>query len=159
MTFRRVGYRFSGIAVLAACGLAGCGGSSDGLPREPISGSVTFDGQPLKSGSIRFVPVQTKEGTATGGMIADGRFDVARDDGPVPGSYQVMIFAGGESQAAAKPDPSEPAGPGLKSAIPQKSARNDPTAGLIPLRYNLKSELKAEVKSGGPNQYTFNLDK
>jgi hypothetical protein len=155
----RVGYLLLGIAVLAACGLAGCGGASDQLPREPISGTVTFDGRPLKSGSIRFTPVQTKEGIATGGMITDGRFDVARDDGPVPGNYQVMIFADGGSQAAARPDPSEPTGPGLKSAMPQKRTQAEPTAGLIPLRYNLKSELTAEVKAGGPNRYTFDLQK
>jgi hypothetical protein len=157
MTSQRVRTRLSGIAVLAACGLAGCGGASDNLPREAISGTVTFDGQPLKHGSIQFTPVQAKDGVATGGMITAGRFDVPRDVGPVPGNYQVMIFAAGGSPAAAESDPSEPAGPSLKSALPQKTARARPTTGLIPIRYNLKSELKAEVKAGGPNIYTFDL--
>jgi hypothetical protein len=145
------------VALLAACGLAGCGGAGDRLPREPISGTVTFNGQPLKSGSIQFMPAQTKEGVATGGMITDGWFDVPRDAGPVPGNYQVMIFATGDTPAAADPGPGEPAGPGIKSAIPQKTARARPTTGLIPLRYNLKSELKAEVEAGGRNIYTFDL--
>jgi hypothetical protein len=29
--------------------------------------------------------------------------------------------------------------------------------GSIPLRFNLKTELTAEVTSGGPNTYTFDL--
>src|SRR5690349_8575855 len=98
MTRQGVGDSFIGIAV-AVCGLAGCGGAGDDLPREPISGTVSFDGQPLKSGSIQFQPVQTKEGISTGGMIDDGRFTVPRNEGPVPGNYKVMIFAAGESRA------------------------------------------------------------
>jgi hypothetical protein len=29
--------------------------------------------------------------------------------------------------------------------------------GAIPMRFNLQSELTAEVKAGGPNDYTFDL--
>jgi hypothetical protein len=153
MALRRVGYLLIGLAAVAACGLAGCGGASDHLPREPISGTVTFDGRPLKSGSIQLTPVQTKEGIASGGMVTDGRFDVARADGPVPGQYKVMIFAAGESGAAA--NAAEPSGPGLA----QEKAMAKRTAGLIPLRYNLQTELTAEVTAGGPNTYTFDLKK
>ena len=35
---------------------AGCSQSSDELPREPVSGTVTLDGQPLASGTIQFSP-------------------------------------------------------------------------------------------------------
>jgi hypothetical protein len=84
-------------------------------------------------------------------MITDGRFQVARDVGPVPGKYSVMIFAGGEPPAAA-------AAPGQASKSGTRSANQPPMGlGLIPLRYNLKTELTAEVTSGGPNQYTFDL--
>src|SRR5438132_10117593 len=103
MTRNRGGGWFAWVAG-AACGLAGCGGAGDQLPREPVSGTVTFDGQPLKSGTIRFVPVQTKEGIDSGGMVTDGRFAVPRQEGPVPGNYKVMIFAAGEPGAAAKSD-------------------------------------------------------
>ena len=62
----------------------------DKLPREAISGTVTFDGQPLQKGTIRFDP--TGQGaTASGGMVEDGRFDIPADEGPVPGKYKVLI--------------------------------------------------------------------
>jgi hypothetical protein len=145
-----------GIAVAAAGSLSGCRAGDD-LPREPISGTVTFEGQPIPSGSIQLVPQKTKGGIASGGIIADGQFRVARDDGPVPGTYQVMIFAADETQAAS---PVEPPGPGA-GATPaaKKQARAKRAATLIPVRYNLQSELTAEVKAGGPNHYTFDLKK
>jgi hypothetical protein len=143
-----------GIAMATACIASGCG-SGDDLPREPISGTVTFEGQPIPSGSIQFVPRQTKEGIASGAVIADGRFRVDREDGPVPGSYQVMIFASDQTQATS---PVEPPGPGASATKEEKKqARARRSAELLPLRYNLKSELIAEVKAGGPNVYTFDL--
>jgi hypothetical protein len=150
----RVGSLSIGIVAAAACSLSGCGAGDD-LPREPISGTVTFEGQPIRSGSIQFVPQKTKEGVASGGIIADGRFSVARDDGPVPGSYQVMIFAADQTQAAS---PVEPPGAGATPAE-KKKARAERSAVLIPVRYNMQSELTAEVKAGGPNTYTFDLKK
>jgi hypothetical protein len=151
-----VGRLLIGIATATACIASGCG-SGDDLPREPISGTVTFEGQPIASGSIQFLPRQTKEGIASGGVIADGRFRVVREDGPVPGSYQVMIFASDPTQAAS---PVEPPGPGAGATTAEKKqARAKRSAELLPLRYNLKSELIAEVKAGGPNVYTFDLKK
>ena len=140
----------------AACGLAGCGGAIDTLPREPISGTVTFEGEPLKSGSIQFLPDKTKEGITSGGVITDGRFDVAQAEGPVPGQYKVIIFAAGGSGTAA--NAGEPPGPG---PTVEKKERLDRSrrGGLIPTRYNLQSELKAEVKAGGPNTFAFDLKK
>src|SRR5262249_35549567 len=137
-----------------ACSLSGCG-TGDGLPREPISGSVTFEGQPIPSGSIQFVPQKSKDGIASGGVIADGQFRVARDDGPVPGSYQVMIFAADQTQSAS---PVEPPGAGATPAEKKQAPAKRPAA-LIPPRYNIQSALTAEVKAGGPNLYTFDLKK
>ena len=156
MTRLGVGYLLIGTAVVTASGLAGCGGAIDTLPRQPISGTVTFEGEPLKSGSIQFVPDKTKEGITSGGVITDGRFDVAQADGPVPGQYKVIIFAAGGSGAAA--NAGEPPGPG---PTVEKKGRLDRSGGggLIPMRYNLRTELKAEVKAGGANTFTFDLKK
>jgi hypothetical protein len=143
---------------VAACTLAGCGGADDNLPREPISGTVTFEGQPIKSGSIQFVPEKTKEGITSGGVITDGHFDVARAVGPVPGQYKVRIFAAGGSGAAA--NAGEPPGPGPTVEKKERIARTGGGGGgLIPVRYNLQTELTADVKVGGPNTFTFDLKK
>jgi hypothetical protein len=135
---------------VAAYAPVGCGGATDNLPREPISGTVRFNDQPLNSGSIQFMPVESKDKVSSGGMIVDGSFRVNRDVGPVPGKYTVMIFAGGSPATAASP--------GRVSKAGTKPAEQPPMGvGLIPLRYNLKTELTAEVTAGGPNHYTFDL--
>jgi hypothetical protein len=139
------------LPLLVAAGLAppGCSSDEDKLPRRPIAGTVTFDGKPLKAGTIQFYPSSVKEGIAAGGFVVDGQFRVAQKEGPVPGKYSVMIFARDENAA---PPPPEGDMPGVIQA--RKS-----TAGLIPVRYNLETELTAEVKADGPNTYEFVLKK
>jgi hypothetical protein len=138
-----------GMLAVAALAPAGCGGAGDNLPREPIAGTVSYNGQPLKSGTIQFVPVGVKDGVSSGGMITDGGFRVSRDDGPIPGKYNVMIFGSGATGAT--PAPGEAPG--------QEKAAAKPSTGAvqIPLEFNLKTKLTAEVTSGGPNNYTFDL--
>jgi hypothetical protein len=66
--------------LLAAAGLfsalQGCGNSTK------VSGSVTFDGQPVANGNIEFRP-QDGKGPVVGGEIHDGQYrDVAITPGP-----------------------------------------------------------------------------
>jgi hypothetical protein len=141
----------------------GCGdGGGDDLPREPISGTVSYDGKPLANGTIQFQPASAAEGMAAGGMVVDGRFDVPRKEGPVPGKYMVQIDSIDETVTVPVPDPEQPASPGevampgeLKIAPPKKMMKKR----LIPPKYNSQTELTAEVKAGGPNTYKFDLEK
>jgi hypothetical protein len=64
-----------------------------------------------------------------------------------------MIFARDENPRP-EPPPAENVMPGEEP----RTAR-PPSTGRIPLRYNLETELTAEVKAGGPNTFTFALDK
>lgn len=76
------------IMALAAT-LGGCGGPSDSLPREPVSGKVRIEGTPLAKGSISF---RAADGSmAVGGLVNDGTFAIPRAEGPVPGKYQVSV--------------------------------------------------------------------
>ncbi|WP_435018194.1 hypothetical protein TA3x_000140 [Tundrisphaera sp. TA3] len=135
-----------GVALLAALG---CGGPADEYPREPISGTVTLDGQPLASGLITFEPTAGQP-TQAGGMISAGEFSVPQDQGPVPGAYSVSIFAGSPDPglAASAKDAGPPAVGGPRSKL------RDP----IPERYNIRTKLAAEVKAGGPNRFPFALE-
>lgn len=54
---------------LIAVGLSGC--SDSGLIK--ISGTVTFDGEPIPEGSISFMPVSGK-GVTAGGEIKNGKY-------------------------------------------------------------------------------------
>jgi hypothetical protein len=125
---------------------SGCS-SGDGLPREPISGLVTLDGQPLAQGAIQFSPTREETaGTAVSGgaVIEGGRFWIGREHGLVPGSYKVGVNAAAEPSAQ-----TGPAGPGGTPLARPKER--------IPARYNGQTILTAEVKKGGTNQFRFDL--
>lgn len=83
-------FRPAGLILLAALVGPGCG---DGRPkRVPISGTVTIDGQPLKFGSVAFVP-QTGR-TAGGSLDSNGRYELScyeKGDGAMVGDYKVAI--------------------------------------------------------------------
>jgi hypothetical protein len=138
-------------ALFLAVGLAaaGCSGSGDDLPREPVSGTVTMDGQPLIDGVIQFNPAGEATAGATqvpgGGPIKGGQFSIPRESGLVPGNYNVAI------NAAEKRDRTKPAqvGGGKATELAKE---------LIPARYNTMTELKAEIKKGVPNEFKFALE-
>jgi hypothetical protein len=138
----RVKFRY--ILVLAVGLAAGCS-SDDGLPRESISGKVTLDSQPLASGVIQFIPAEKDSAAGGGGgQITGGKFSIAREQGLVPGKYNVAI------NAAAKTERTKPAqvGGGKMSDLAKE---------LIPAEYNSETKLTAEVKKGGGNDFTFEL--
>ncbi len=124
---------------------SGCS-EGDELPREAVSGTVTLDGTPLEKGSIQFSPVAGNPGASIegGGLITAGKFSIPKNPGLVPGNYQVAIYAGGSKGGAKGEKRPETGGP-----APSKEA--------IPAKYNARTELKEEVKKGGPNDFKFEL--
>ena len=103
-----------------------------------VTGTVTLDGQPLKSGLIRFVPVDGQTPTAES-TITDGEFSAQ-----VPvGEKRVSISAPkvvGQRRAYQTPD----------------SPSIDVVEELLPPRYNVQSELTLTV-TGGKQDAPFNL--
>ena len=60
----------------------------------PIEGEISFDGQPVKKGTIQFIPVDETPGRATGATITDGRYRITKEGGPLAGgTYAVRIVA------------------------------------------------------------------
>ena len=68
----------------------GCS-SDDGLSRAQVQGEVKVDGQPLEEGSINFFPAGDAQGPSAGGVIAQGRYDIPKESGPVVGKNRVEI--------------------------------------------------------------------
>lgn len=124
-----------------AVSTAGCG-ADDGLGRLPISGTITLDGKPLQHGLIQFQPTSDRQPVAAGGFVADGKYAIARESGPVPGTYRVTITAAGE--------PSKPAEDDIPGGLPPAGKE------LVPAAYNSNSQVDAVVKADGDN--VFNLD-
>lgn len=126
--------------------VAGCSGQDegDGIEREALSGKVTFGGAPLAKASIQFLPANAQAGGGTSGSIEAGEFHIPKERGAAVGGYKVLISSTTSDEGTSVVD-----APG----VPTKP-RPDP----IPKRYNVDSTLNAEVKAGGPNEFTFDLD-
>ncbi|MFM7316846.1 MAG: hypothetical protein ACKO5E_07840, partial [bacterium] len=77
-----------GLLVSITIVLSGCGG--DGLPRQAISGSISINGKPLKSGVVNFVPQSAGMPTQSGAAIVEGKYSIPRATGLVPGKYKVV---------------------------------------------------------------------
>ncbi len=134
--------RFVSLTAFATI-LAGCGGSGDGLPREPISGKVSLNGQPIEKGMITFVLKNAPEPVVTA-LIEKGEFQLPRAEGPIAGSHGVSIWAKGPTGKTVKnPDDPEQTVPEMKD--------------LVPPQYNLNSTLTADVKTSDANTFTFDL--
>jgi hypothetical protein len=127
-----------------ALGLSGCGGGSDNLPREAVSGSVTLGGEPLAKGTIVFAPTSEKLPTNATAGIVDGKYSIPRYEGLVPGTYKVAISSINEMAETKSPH----GAPG-KVGPPAKN--------LVPRQYNLASSLTKDVKAGETNTFDFEL--
>ncbi len=71
----------------------GCGYRGyDGDRRFPLSGKVTFDGEPVDLGSISFLPAaEGGKQRVSGGQIEDGKYAVPEEQGANVGKYRVEI--------------------------------------------------------------------
>ena len=78
--------RFSVLLPLSLLVLSGCGGSQ----KTAVTGSVTYDGEPVAFGELIFVPESGPQGSAT---IRDGKYNTAEEDGQgiVPGPHRVLV--------------------------------------------------------------------
>jgi hypothetical protein len=134
------------LALVPTVGLIGCSKTLDDLPRQPVAGTVTMDGQALPEGVIQFYPVEASA-TSTGANaeIKAGAFSIPQETGLVPGNYKVSISHAPVEQVKTK----------AKGELAKATRLGKET---IPARYNTKSELKAEIKSGGAKDLKFPLE-
>jgi len=116
--------------LLGAC--SGCGGSGSLPTLIPVKGKVTYKGQPLTKGTVRFEPDGYGR-MATGDLQADGTFVLTTyqtGDGVVAGQHKVFITGTGSNPR--------------KELVPQKYTTAD------------GSKLTADVNPDH-TEFTFNL--
>lgn len=141
----------AGWAVLAwaACSaLAGCGSDS---PRVAVEGLVTFDGQPLPSGQIAFIPLSAQSAPTAGATIAQGRYAIAADQGPFPGEHRVEIraFRGTGKKVWD--------GMGDENAPPSQKRYVEELEQYIPRMYNDESTLRVTITGPKRDRHDFPL--
>jgi hypothetical protein len=116
--------------------LGGCAGGTQ------FDGIVTLDGNPLDEGTITFTLPASKEGSV-GGPIKNGKYAIDAQRKLPPGTYRVEINA------------LQPTGKKVENKS-DPGTQVDEVKQLIPMKYNLKSELTVELKSGS-NTANFEL--
>jgi hypothetical protein len=112
------------------------GGCSRARPMGDVQGRVTVNGQPVKEGAVRFIPVKG-DTPATGGIVRNGNFKVQ-----VPVTKQRVEFSANVVDTEKTP----------------RNATGDQIVmkALVPERYSTRSELTLNVVSG-LNEPVFEL--
>lgn len=118
-----------GLGLTLVTTLFGCG-SNSGLERVSVSGAVTYRGELVLEGRIRFVPKAGTIAPVTIEAVRDGRYSTETSGGVPVGSFRVEILSYDPNEPA-------PAGPG---APPRKQ--------FLPDKYNVQSTLELKVESG-----------
>ncbi|QDS99301.1 dockerin type I domain-containing protein [Adhaeretor mobilis] len=128
--------------LLLTLSLVGCG-RSDGIDRVLVAGNVTFTGEPVEAGQIRFRPAKGTRAPITITAIKSGQFDTAQMGGIPVGTHLVQITSYDPQEYEAKRN----RGPGVA-----------PPTQLLPPKYNNKTELTLELNSGsGQITQDYNL--
>lgn len=99
--------------LLTIATFAGCGGVDDEPERVVVFGKVTYDGNPVEVGEIRFVPAEGTSAPSSGAQIEKGLYRVEHKGGVPVGTFQVRISAykapgsgeGGDIPGAPSGDP------------------------------------------------------
>ena len=129
---------FCGILSLT---LLGCGAASDGPPLHAVSGTVTFAGEPIAEGEIRFIAADGKRIDA--GKIETGLYRAQTSSG----KKRVEVYA-------VRKDPNKL----IPSAV--EPGKHEPATEMyIPTKFNEKSELTADIADGGKKGLDFSLAK
>ncbi|WP_166827168.1 hypothetical protein [Thalassoroseus pseudoceratinae] len=122
---------------LCALVMMGCGGGTEGPETFTVSGTASYNGEPLSSGDIVFRPA-SGEGQSWAGKIENGKFSFDS----TAGDKRVEITAYQEA-----PAPTQYADSGEGASQVQ----------YIPAEFNSNSTLTETVSDSGDNTFTFDL--
>lgn len=71
--------------------LSGCGGK--GLESRVVRGTVTYQGEKVETGQIRFVPIEGTPGSVNAAPIVDGQYEITARGGVPVGKHRVEVDA------------------------------------------------------------------
>ena len=154
--------RNSAVLLVLSLLLAGCGGE-DRVDTVPVSGVVTYDGQPVVGAEVVFQNDLAPR-AAVGTTDAEGKFQLQTYedfDGAVPGDHVITITkaqANAAISGADAEDPSAAYAEGMNAAMSgdmSAISKNE-----LPEKYAspVSSGLNETVTEQGPNNFEFNLE-
>lgn len=136
--------------------VTGCGGadtSYEGAERAAVTGTVTFDGQPITAGTLTFIS-EAPEQTRSTGYIIDGKYQIKEGQGPLLGSCRVEFSwkESGSEEGSEEDDEDqdevvdEDSGEVIDARYEEK----------LPAKYTTDSETTVEI-TAGENKHDFTL--
>lgn len=129
----------SWLSLVAILGFSGCAKANDGPPRIILSGEVTFSGEPVPYGAVRFVPAKGSNLPVAAALIEAGHY-LANNKGGVPaGTYRVEIT-------------------GYRQPLAGDIFQDAPNPQYLPDKYNRRSEIEQTVKPGTTQSLDFHLE-
>ena len=156
LAFSRLALVLVVVSLLAGC--SGDGGPANRQPTKPVKVTVNYKGQPVADAVVTFINQEGEAAPAYGKTDAQGMAKMktyVEGDGAVLGQHKVTItktetVGGGSTALQSSPDYVPP---------PEGGAPLPTAKSLIPEKYGLlaTSNLTAEVKSDGKNEFTFDL--
>jgi hypothetical protein len=135
------------VVSLLLLNLAGCNGSGDRPDLGLVSGTVKMDGKPLRGVAVTFLPVDGRPAIGKTDLYGKYTLTYIRDTPGCkigPNRVEIGNSEGGSEEMEAEGD-----------EVAQ--TRDKRGQYKIPLRYNVESELEADVKPG-ENVFDFNLE-
>lgn len=134
----------AGMLLLAAC-ILGCGGRT-GPERAVVSGAVTYDGQPVDDGMIRFIPTGNTKAPVSGAVIKGGQYTADSQGGVPVGTHRVEVE--GYKRDAKAP------------AVEVPGVEGSPPVQYLPPKHNQTSQLTITVSPGSRSmKKDFSLEK
>jgi hypothetical protein len=138
----RSGWLPAALALLCCGALAGC--QKQSIERAVVHGKISFAGEPMPSGTIRFVPTEGTKTPPGAAQIIDGKYRVEARGGVPVGTHRIEIEAfralSPEAAAAAETARLQAEHPHLEFPPAREQ--------YIPAKYNNETELKITIPPG-----------
>lgn len=140
MVGRVTGSRWVAALLFSTVVTAGCGPTWSGC-----EGEVSYEGEPMAAGSIRFFPIEGTSGIGGSARVEGGRYVIPPGRKFAAGNYLVSVTAARPTGRTVQPEPGhEPEGPVSE------------TEQYIPERFNTNSEIRV-ILERGLNRHDFHL--
>lgn len=120
--------------------VTGCSTHDDS--RAAVKGTIKLDGEPIKQGTISFIP--DEKGPTAGTVIRNGEYAIPQEVGVFVGKNKVEVRSVQET--------------GRKVKNPYGDNEIVEALETVPHRYNLQTELTANIEQGKDNVADFNLE-